>query len=109
MNYGLGAPSKNLPGYIVLAAGPAARGGATLYSSGFLPSTVAGVLFRSKGEPVLNLNNPKGLTSAAQRISLDALKGLNKRRSGRWVTRNQQQDFGLRTRFLHADGGSGPD
>ena len=82
LNYGLGAPSKNLPGYIVLAAGPAARGGATLYSSGFLPSTVAGVLFRSKGEPVLNLNNPKGLTSAAQRISLDALKDLNKRRFG---------------------------
>ena len=82
LNYGLGAPSKNLPGYIVLAAGPAARGGATLYSNGFLPSTVAGVLFRSKGEPVLNLNNPKGLNTAAQRISLDALKDLNRGRFG---------------------------
>ncbi|MEC9008119.1 MAG: DUF1501 domain-containing protein, partial [Planctomycetota bacterium] len=82
LNYGLGAPSKNLPGYIVLAAGPAARGGATLYSNGFLPSTVAGVLFRSKGEPVLNLNNPKGLNAAAQRISLDALKDLNQGRFG---------------------------
>ena len=80
LSYGLGSESENLPGYVVLNAGPAARGGATLYSSGFLPSTYAGVLFRNKGEPVLNLNNPAGITQDVQRKSLDALKELNNER-----------------------------
>lgn len=77
LTYGLGSESENLPGYVVMTAGPAARGGATLYSSGFLPSTFSGVLFRNKGEPVLNLNNPSGITRDVQRSSLDALKDLN--------------------------------
>jgi len=77
ISYGLGSESENLPGYVVLNAGPAARGGATLFSSGFLPASYAGVLFRNKGEPVLNLNNPAGITPEVQRRSLDALKDLN--------------------------------
>ena len=61
LNYGLGSPSKSLPGYVVLTAGRGPSGGATTWGSGFLPSSYAGVLFRNKGEPVLNLNNPAGL------------------------------------------------
>ncbi len=80
LNYGLGTESKNLPGYVVLTAGPPARGGATNWSSGFLPSTYQGVLFRNQGEPVLNLNNPKGLTDAVQRKSLEAVADLNRER-----------------------------
>ena len=80
LTYGLGSVSENLPGYVVLTAGEAARGGATLYSSGFLPSTYAGVLFRGKGEPVLNLDSPPGITRPVQRASLDALADLNSRR-----------------------------
>ena len=80
LSYGLGSESENLPGYVVLNAGPAARGGATLYSNGFLPASYAGVLFRNKGEPVLNLNNPAGITQQVQRRSLDALKELNQGR-----------------------------
>ena len=47
INYGLGSSSNNLPGYIVLTAGRGSSGGATLWQSGFLPSTYEGVLFRS--------------------------------------------------------------
>ncbi|MEM7011563.1 MAG: DUF1501 domain-containing protein, partial [Verrucomicrobiota bacterium] len=80
MTYGLGSESKNLPGYVVLTAGGAARGGATLYTNGFLPSSYGGVLFRNQGEPVLNLNNPPGLSQKVQRSSLDALADLNRER-----------------------------
>ena len=83
INYGLGSESENLPGYVVLTAGPAARGGATNWSSGVLPSTYQGVLFRNQGEPVLNLNNPAGMTTQGQRKSLDALAELNRLRHDR--------------------------
>lgn len=80
LNYGLGSESRDLPGYVVLSAGRGTSGGASLWSSGFLPSTYQGVLFRSQGEPVLNLNNPAGLTTEMQRTGLDALRDLNQRR-----------------------------
>ncbi len=80
LNYGLGSESKNLPGYVVLTAGRGTSGGASNWSSGFLPSTYAGVLFRNQGEPVLNLNNPAGLTSGMQRSTIDALRDLNEER-----------------------------
>lgn len=77
LNYGLGSESRDLPGYVVLTAGRGTSGGATLWSSGFLPSSLQGVLFRNQGDPVLNLANPEGLTSNLQRASLDALAKLN--------------------------------
>lgn len=77
LNYGLGSESRNLPGYVVLTAGRGTSGGASNWSSGFLPSTYAGVLFRNQGEPVLNLNNPPGLTDDMQRRTIDALRQLN--------------------------------
>ena len=82
LNYGLGSPSENLPGYVVLTAGQAARGGATNWSSGFLPSTYQGVLFRNQGEPVLNLENPAGIDRKVQRQSLDLMNDLNRQRLG---------------------------
>ena len=42
LNYGLGSESKNLPGYVVLTAGRGTSGGASNWSSGFLPSHVPG-------------------------------------------------------------------
>jgi len=78
LTYGLGSESKDLPGYVVLTAGRGTSGGATLWSSGFLPTTYQGVLFRGQGEPVLNLNNPAGLDAAMQRKTIEALRDLNK-------------------------------
>ena len=80
INYGLGSSSNNLPGYIVLTAGRGSSGGTTLWQSGFLPSTYEGVLFRSKGEPVLNLANPKGLPPQLQRAGLQTLRDVNRGR-----------------------------
>jgi hypothetical protein len=77
LTYGLGTENQNLPGYVVLTAGRGSSGGATLYQSGFLPSIYEGVRFRQKGEPVLNLQNPGGISRQAQRFGLDALRDLN--------------------------------
>lgn len=77
LTYGLGTESQNLPGYVVLTSGRGSSGGASLWSSGFLPSHYAGVLFRNEGEPVLNLANPAGISAEQQRRTLDSLKTLN--------------------------------
>ena len=77
LTYGLGSENENLPGYVVLLAGRGSSGGATLYQSGFLPSSFAGVRFRNGDEPVLNLRNPGGISSEIQRRGLDALRKLN--------------------------------
>jgi hypothetical protein len=75
--YGLGSESQNLPGFVVLGSGVGTSGGTSNWSSGFLPSTYAGVVFRSSGDPVLYLSNPPGITRDMQRAGLDALKDLN--------------------------------
>src|SRR5437879_9253635 len=83
LHYGLGSESQNLPGYVVLNAGRGTSGGASNWSSGFLPTTYQGVLFRHQGEPVLNLNNPPGLSEDVQRQTVDALRVLNNQRHER--------------------------
>ncbi len=80
LNYGLGSESQDLPGYVVLTSGRGSSGGATLWQSGFLPSTYAGVRFRDQGEPVLNLSNPAGLPPELQRLGLDTLSDVNRAR-----------------------------
>jgi hypothetical protein len=77
VTYGLGSASRNLPGYVVLSAGRGTSGGTTSTLSGFLPTSYSGVLFRDKGDPVLNLGNPDGLSAAMQGKSVEALRDLN--------------------------------
>ena len=80
LNYGLGSQSEDLPGYVVLTAGRGSSGGSSAWSSGFLPTSYAGVLFRNTGDPVLNLSNPPGITKEMQHLGLDAIGDLNKLR-----------------------------
>ncbi len=80
MAYALGSESAELPGYVVLTAGRGSSGGATLWQSGFLPSTYGGVMFRNQGEPVLNLKSPDGLPRGLQDKGLEVLNGINRRR-----------------------------
>jgi len=75
--YGLGSESQNLPGFVVLSSGVGTSGGASNFSSGFLPSTYAGTQFRSGSDPILYLSNPKGVTPETQRTNLDVLRDLN--------------------------------
>jgi hypothetical protein len=78
LNYGLGCESQNLPGYVVLNSGRGTSGGASNWTSGFLPSSYAGVLFRNQGEPVLNLDNPPHIDRYMQRRTIDAVSQLNR-------------------------------
>lgn len=80
VNYGLGSESKDFPGYVVLNAGRGLSGGASLWSSGFLPSNYQGVVFRNQGEPVLNLSNPPGITPEMQHYGVRTINDLNKLR-----------------------------
>ncbi len=80
VNYGLGSHCQNLPGYLVLLSddGHGLEGaGASLWGSGFMPSTFRGVSFRGSGDPILHLNRPPGISAATQRARLDALRDLN--------------------------------
>jgi uncharacterized protein (DUF1501 family) len=78
VTYGIGSESKDLPGYVVLQSGPRGpRGGAALWGSGFIPSSYQGVPFRSAGDPILDLSNPKGIDNEQQRRTLDAIRDLN--------------------------------
>jgi Protein of unknown function (DUF1501) len=79
--YGLGSENKDMPGFVVLISGENnPDGGKSCWGSGFLPTVHQGVEFRSKGEPVLFVSNPDGVTSDTRRATLDALKDLNSMR-----------------------------
>ena len=81
VSYGLGAESSNLPGFVVLQSGPRGpRGGAVNWSSGFLPTQHQGVPLRSKGEPILNLSTPSGISEQEQRETIGAINALNQNR-----------------------------
>jgi len=81
VTYGLGSESQDLPAYVVFSTGSKGpSGGASNWGPGFLPTVNAGTLFRTGGEPVLYLSNPKGVDQQMQRDSLDAIKRLNQKR-----------------------------
>jgi hypothetical protein len=83
VSYGLGSESKDLPGFVVFSSGSKGpSGGNSCWGSGFLPSSHAGTLFRTAGDPVLFLSNPPGIDADAQKDSLDAIKALNAKRLG---------------------------
>jgi len=78
LSYGLGNLSKNLPSFVVMLdprGGPIA--GASNWSSGFMPAAYQGTVFRSSGDPILNLSAPERLTAAMRREQVDSLAALN--------------------------------
>ncbi|MEC8896052.1 MAG: DUF1501 domain-containing protein, partial [Planctomycetota bacterium] len=80
--YGLGSETDNLPGFVVLSsvgrAGQAQPIAARQWHSGFLPSRFQGVEFRSAGDPVLYVGNPKGVSNGRQRDIVSAVQELNR-------------------------------
>jgi len=79
--YGLGSEARDLPAFVVFSSGKKGpSGGNSCWGSGFLPTVYQGVEFRSSGDPVLYLSNPKGVNEAEQRDTLDAINKLNKMR-----------------------------
>ncbi len=84
LNYGLGSANENLPAYAVMTSVTKnTTCGQIFYDfywgSGFLPSEHQGVKFRGKGEAVLYLSNPNGVSSNLRRGLLDDLGRLNRR------------------------------
>ncbi len=77
VTYGLGSECENLPGYVVLGNTQGVKGGPLNWSAGFLPSAHQVTLFRSSGNPILNLNRPSDVTDDDQRRQLDLLASLN--------------------------------
>jgi hypothetical protein len=78
VNYGLGSPNDNLPGFVVMLArkgGPIS--GAKNWSSGFMPASYAGTIFRAEGSPINDLSRPEGMTRPLERDMLDALGRMN--------------------------------
>src|SRR5262245_47666811 len=80
--YGLGSESDNLPGFVVLTStgksGQSQPIASRQWSAGFLPSRYQGVHFRSKGDPVLYVGNPAGVSQNQQKDVIDAAGRLNK-------------------------------
>ncbi len=78
VTYGLGSQASSLPAFVVMTdnrGGP--LGGPNDWSAGFMPAAYQGTLFRSTGDPIVDLKPPAGLTSEDQRARLDALAKLN--------------------------------
>lgn len=79
LSYGLGSTNRDLPSYVVLISGQEGQNLHTRYwESGFLPSVHQGVQFRSKGDPILFVSNPKGMASPVRRTILDGIRDLNR-------------------------------
>jgi hypothetical protein len=83
--YGLGSANQDLPAFVVLISqGSGNPNDQPLYDrlwgSGFLPTKYQGVKFRSVGDPVLHLSNPRGLDASTRRRMLDDLAALNDQR-----------------------------
>lgn len=78
VTYGLGSECDNLPGFVVLiSSGVQPNGGKSSFGSGFLLSVFQGVQCRSKGDPVLYVSDPEGMTRDLRRKTLDTLRDLN--------------------------------
>lgn len=78
LSYGLGTLNQNLPSFVVMTdprGGPIS--GASNWTAGYMPAAYQGTLFRSEGDPLLDLATPPGISRRSQRHGLDLLKALN--------------------------------
>jgi hypothetical protein len=80
LSYGLGSENKNLPAFTVLLSRGIGNGQGVysrLWSNGFLDSIHQGVQFSNGEDPVLFINDPKGMDRQKRRRMLDNLAELN--------------------------------
>ena len=78
VNYGLGTVNEDLPGFVVMLdhhGGPIS--GPKNWQSGYMPATYQGVVVRSEGVPILDLNRPAHISDEVQRKMLDTLRKYN--------------------------------
>jgi Protein of unknown function (DUF1501) len=82
VSYGLGSENQDLPAYVVLTSFGTGRPDDQplydrLWGAGFLPAEHQGVKFRNRGDAVLYLSNPSGMSREMRRRTLDRLSELN--------------------------------
>ncbi len=82
LSYGLGSMNENLPTFtVLLSRGTGRKFGQPLYSrlwgNGFLHSLHQGVQFRSAKDPVLFLQDPKGMDRKQRRKMIDLVANMN--------------------------------
>src|SRR5262249_48854811 len=78
LGYGLGTLNENLPAFVVMLdprGGPIS--GAANWASGYMPAAYQGTVFRSSGDPILNLRPAGNLPAALQRARIDTINALN--------------------------------
>jgi hypothetical protein len=78
VNYGLGTANQNLPGYVVMldqSGGPIS--GASNWTSGYMPASYQGTVFRPKGTPILDLKNARNMSTSEQQVLLKHLSHFN--------------------------------
>lgn len=81
--YGLGSVSEDLPSFVVMLSRDRENSCGQLFydyywGSGFIPSKYQGVKFRSQGDPVLYLSDPKGLSREMKKGMIDDIAALNR-------------------------------
>jgi hypothetical protein len=105
-SYGLGSMNADLPTFVVMVAEPTNREqlqaiSGRLWNSGYLPGTHAGVSFRSKGDPILYIKNPQGVSNELRRKTLDSIGAINQLKFSQLgdpetMTRIQQYELAYR-------------
>jgi len=76
--YGLGSMNHDLPSYVVMLdprGGPVS--GTPNWGSGYMPAAFQGTVFRSNGDPILNLSPDERVTGASQRDRINTINALN--------------------------------
>ena len=95
LSFGLGTDNENLPSFVVMTTN--GKGGqplvSRLWGSGFLPSRLQGVRFRSGPDPVLYLSNPAGISKETRSRQLETLEKLHR------LQLDKQSDPQLETRI----------
>lgn len=78
--YGLGTENRSLPAFVALPdPGGASVDGVRNWSSGWLPPTFQGTVFREQGSPVLNLQSREPRPQAIEKGRARLLRQLNDR------------------------------
>lgn len=84
VTYGLGSESADLPAFVALMDRGMPPASTANWNNGFLPARYQGTVFRSQGDPVLDLSPPEGYARRSQRASYELLERLNERHLARY-------------------------
>ena len=77
VTYGLGRESENLPAFVVLMDRGMPPASTNNWGAGFLPAREQGVVFRSEGDPILDLAPPQIIAADEQRAAFELLAAMN--------------------------------